>query len=228
MIRIIAIAIFLVFPGIALAGNIDLMWEQSNDYGVKSYVKGIDFTDKTGQATIDGYYRYGKTEGIVSQDEGELGINYDPPLNDRWSLWLDERVSYDKVLGIDFENNIGFGLKYYVYKGKDEADEDIKFSLSAGVLYQFTSWNCAEYETCYQEGTGRYSYRAKFSKLKLHLAYYYQPNINDASDYISTFESEIKLADVSKGVAVIWSYENEYWSLYGQREVSGIKLRFRY
>ena len=223
MIRIIAIALFLVFPGIALAGNIDLMWEQSNDYGVKSYVKGIDFTDSTGEATIDGYYRYGKTEGIVSRDEGELGIGYDPALTDRWSLWLDERVSYDKVLGIDFENNLGFGAKYYVYK-----KEETKFSLSAGVLYQFTSWNCDDPATCEQIGTGRYSYRAKFSNEKIYMAYYYEPNVSDGSDYISTFISEVEVATVSESMALIWSYENEYWSLYGQAETSGIKLRIKY
>jgi len=228
MIRIIAILIFLVFPGITMAGTIDLMWKQSNDYGIKSYTKGIDFTDQTGPTEINGYYRYGETDNIVSQDEGELGINYDPPLNDKWSLWLDERVSYDKVLGIDFENNLGFGLKYYVYKEKDEADEDVKFSLSAGLLYQFISWNCDDPAYCEKTGTGRYSYRAKFSKYKMLLVYSYQPNINDSSDYISKFSSEIKLADVGKGITLVWRYENEYWSLYGKSETNGFKLRFRY
>lgn len=228
MFRIIAIALFLIFPEVSIAGTIDLMWKQSNDYGVKSYAKGIDVSEKSGVTEIKGSYRYGKTDGIVSQDEGELGIDYNPPINDRWSIWLDESVSYDKVLGIDFENNLGFGLKYYVYKGKDEADEDIKLSLSAGILYQFTSWGCEDPETCYQEGTGRYSYRAKFSKYKLSFVYYYQPNINDPSDYIAKFKSEIKIVDVSKGVAIIWRYESEFWSPYGQKDTNGLKLRFRY
>jgi len=228
MFRVIAILIFLMFPGITIAGTIDLMWERSNDYGIKSSTKGVDFTDQEGVTEIRGSYRYGKTDGIVTQDEGELGIDYNPPINEKWSIWLDESVGYDKVIGIDFENNLGFGLKYYVYKEKDEADEDIKFSLSAGILYQFISWNCDDPAYCEQEGTGRYSYRAKFSKFKLLLAYSYQPNIKDASDYISKFSSEIKLVEVSKGVALVWRYENEYWSLYGQSETSGLKLRFRY
>jgi hypothetical protein len=228
MFRIIMVLILAAFPSLALAGNIDLMWEQSNDYGVKSYTKGIDFTDKTGVTEIKGSYRYGKTDGIVSQDKGELGIDYNPSINDRWSVWLDESVSYDKVIGIDFENNLGFGLKYYVYKGKDEADEDIKLSVSGGLLYQFTSWGCDDPETCYQEGTGRYSYRAKFSKHKLLFVYSYQPNINDPSDYIAKIKSEVKLVEIDKGIALVWRYDSEFWSLYGQAETHGLKLRFRY
>lgn len=228
MFRIIAILILAVFPSVTLAGTIDLMWKQSDDYGIKSYTKGIDFTDQSGVTEIKGSYRYGKTDGIVSQDEGELGIDYNPPLNDKWSIWLDERVGYNKVIGIDFENNLGFGLKYYVYKAKDEAGEDIKFSLSGGILYQFVSWNCEDPVLCEQTGTGRYSYRAKFSKYKLLFVYSYQPNISDPSDYISKFSSEIKLVEVSKGIALVWRYENKYWSLYGQSETNGLKLRLRY
>ena len=223
MFRIIAILITLIFPGIATAGTIDLMWEQSNDYGIRSSTKGVDFADESGVTEIRGSYRYGKTDGIVTQDEGELGIDYNPPLNDRWSICLDERVSYDKVLGIYFENNLGFGVKYYAYK-----KEEIKFSLSAGVLYQFASWNCGEDATCEQVGTGRYSYRAKFINEKIYMAYYYEPNVSDGSDYISTFISEVEVATVSESMTLIWSYENEYWSLYGQAETSGLKLRLKY
>ncbi|MCK5611426.1 DUF481 domain-containing protein [Candidatus Pacearchaeota archaeon] len=216
--------ILLMIPGLAMAGNIDLSWKGSDNYGVRSYTKGIDFSDDiANKASIDGYYRYGKTAGIVTMDEGELGLNYDPPINDRWSLWLDERVGYNKVIGIDFENYLGFGAKYYIYK-----TDDTKFSLSGGVLYQFTSLNCSDPTTCNQEGTGRYSYRAKFSNEQLLLIYFYQPNINDHTDYITKFTGEAKLATITDAASLLLHYKNEYRSLYGQSESSGVKLRIEY
>lgn len=207
--------IFLMFADSAHAGNIDLLWNGSNVHGVKSYTLGIDFSDDiTDELDISGYYRQGKTEGVVTEDEGELDLNYNPAINDRWSIWLDERVGYNKMLGIDLENNLGVGLKYYVYKqGKT------KFSLSSGILYQFIS---------NQENNGRYSHRAKFNSDLLSLIYFYQPNMSDSSDYITKFIGDIRLLKIKDYASILFHYKNEYRSLSGRSEHSGIKLRIEY
>lgn len=210
--------------GTANAGNIDLLWNGSEVHGIKSYTLGVDFSDDINdELELSGYYRKGKTEGIVTVDEGELGLNYDPAINDRWSLWLDERAGYNKMLGIDFENDLGAGLKYYVYK-----QEETKFSLSSGFLYQFTSLNCDDPATCSQAGHGRYSHRAKFSSNILSLIYFYQPNVSDSSDYITKFIGDIRLVEIKDHISILLHYKNEYRSLSGRSENSGIKLRIEY
>ena len=122
-----------------------------------------------------------------------------------------------------FENDIGFGLKYYLYK-----TDVTKLSLSAGALYQFTSTDCSDPTTCEQEGVGRYSYRAKFSNETLSLVYYYQPNMSDNDDYITKYTIDLTVAKINEAMAILLSYQNKYRSLYGRSESGGIKLRIEY
>lgn len=204
----------------AHAGNIDLLWNGSRSKDIKSYTIGIDFSDDiAGKVGVSGYYRKGKAEGIITKDEGEIDLNYNPPINDKWSLWLDERVGYNKILGIDFENNLGVGLKYYAYK-KGET----KFSLSSGILYQFTSLS----DSATQESRGRYSHRVKLNHDILSLLYFYQPNMHDNSDYIVKFIGDIRLVEIKSHISILFHYKNEYRSLIGRSENSGIKLRVEY
>lgn len=212
--------IFLIGIGsaaVANAGNIDLLWNGDEVHGVKSYTLGIGFSDDiTDELGLSGYYRKGKKVGVVTKDEGELDLHYNPTINDKWSLWLDERARYNKMLGIDFENDLGVGLKYYVYKQKET-----KFSLSSGVLYQYTV-------TSNREGRGRYSHLAKFKNNSISLIYFYQPNISDSSDYITKFIGDVKLVEIKENISVLLHYKNEYRSLSGRSENSGIKLRIEY
>lgn len=227
MIRLVLVFTFFMFAGCvgtSHAGNVDLLWNGSKVQGVKSYTAGIDFSDTMADKfEISGYYRKGKTEGIVTSDEGELSLGYDPPINDRWSLWLDERVGYNKMLNIDFENSIGFGAKYYLYKAGNT-----KLSLSSGVLYQFTSSNCSDPSLCEQEGRGRYSHRIKFGSKIFNAVYFYQPNIDNSDDYISKFTGDIELIKIMDRASILIHHKNEYRSLSGRSESSGIKLRIEY
>jgi hypothetical protein len=225
--KLIFVVIFLMIAGCsgtASAGNIDFLWSGSNVRGIKNSTLGIDFADTIeDKLELSAYYRKGKTDGIVTQDEGELDLNYSPAINERWSLWLDERVGYNKVLGIDFENDIGAGLKYYIYKKKST-----KLSFSGGFLYQFTSLNCSDPATCEQTGQGRYSYRAKFNNDFLSLIYFYQPSMQNSADYITKFTGDLKLAKIKDHISLLFNYKNEYRSLYGRSESGGIKLRIEY
>lgn len=220
IVLIICLTLLLVAcPLTTYAGNIDLLYDGSNIQGVKSQTIDVGFSDNiTSKLDVSGYYRKGAISGVVTQDEGEIGLNYDPPINDRWSLWLDERVGYNKMLGMDFENNLGVGLKYYVYK-----HGETKFSWSSGILYQFTSMDGND-----KEGHGRYSHRAKFNGGPVALVYFYQPDMSDSSDYITKFIGDVALAKINDSLSIFLHYKNEYRSLYGRSEKSGIKLRFEY
>ncbi len=218
--------IFMLLMGcldFAYAGNIDLLWNGSNVYGIKNSTLGVDISDNiTDQLEISGYYRKGKTDDVITQDEGKINLNYDPSISDRWSLWLDERIQYNEMIGLDFENDLGIGLKYYVYK-----QAETKFSLSSGILYQLTSSDCDAPATCSQGDHGRYSNRAKFSNEIISLIYFYQPDIHDSSDYITTFVGKglVKIKDNS---SLLFDYKNNYRSLYGRSESGGIKIRIEY
>lgn len=208
----------------AYAGNIDFLWNGSNVQGVKSYTVGVDISDNiTDQLDLAGYYRKGKTEGVITQAEGEIGLNYNPPINDRWSLWLDEGLRYNEMIGLKFENDLGIGLKYYVYK-----QAETKFSLSSGILYQFTALDCNVAATCNQGGHGRYSHRVKFNNDIITLIYFYQPDMHDSSDYITRFIGAVELGKITAHISLLFDYKNNYRSLNGRSESGGVKLRIEY
>ena len=214
--RIICIAILLMAAcdGPVYAGNLDLLYSGSNIQGTKSHTADVSFSDKISIVGISGYYRNGKTDGIVTQDEGELDLHYSPRINDKWSLWLDERVGYNKMLSIDYENDLGVGLKCYLYN-----ESMAKLSLSSGILYQYTS----------KDGHGRYSHRVKFSmKDAVSLVYFYQPDIEDRHDYITKFNGDVRLAKIKDNVSILLNYKNDYRSTSGRSESSGVKLRVEY
>ena len=118
----------------------------------------IEMSDQIDYIDLSAYYGYGKTDKIITQDEGRLSIGYDPVINDNWSLWMDETVGYDKARDVRFENFFGAGPKY---KFTD------KTSLSFGVLYYF--------KDSMGEGEGLYSFRFKTEARGLLLTAFYQP-----------------------------------------------------
>jgi hypothetical protein len=128
------------------------------------------------------YREYGKTGDLTTRDNGGIGIGYDPIINERWSLWFDGSWSFDKALGIDSEVFLGAGPKYYIYK-----KEPRKLSISAGILHQ--SREPGDYIE------QRWSFRLKGSIKNWKAVAFYQPNIDDSSDYIGKGEIEGALSE---------------------------------
>ncbi len=216
---IFVLSVLVALSGTTHASNLDLLYSGSNVQGIKIHTADVSFSDKiSDKISISGYYRNGKTDGVVTQDEGEIGLHYNPQINEKWSLWLDERVGYNKMLGIDYENDLGVGLKYYLYK-RDE----IKLSLSSGILYQYISMAGND-----EENHGRYSHRAKFGSDIVSLVYFYQPDIQDSSDYITKFSGDVRVAKIKDNISILLNYKNDYRSTTGRSESSGIKLRVEY
>lgn len=188
------VILLLVTSSLSYAGDLSIRYSDVENT-VDSYTVSIKVSDKSGPLDFNASYGYGETDSIVSTDEGEIGIGYDPIVNDTWSLWFDERAGYDKMAGIKFENFIGFGPKYYIITSGKK-----KFSLSTGILYH--------YKEGQEEGVGRYSHRVKYGNGRISGVYFYQPNMEDSSDYITEGKLEVKLTDV---LSVF--YKEEYRSV---------------
>jgi hypothetical protein len=155
------------------------------------------------------YRSYGKTGDITTKDNGGFGIGYDPVINDKWSLWFDGNWSYDKALAIDSEIFLGGGPKYYIYKKGAK-----KLSLSAGILHQTREpGNFIDQ---------RWSFRLKGSTDNWSGSAFYQPNVDDSSDYISRGEIEGR---VNKTVSVFW---NTLYRSVEDSQVTAMGLRFRF
>jgi hypothetical protein len=203
--------IILMFsPALSSAGDIGISYSSSHSMVDSSYMSA-EISDQSGPFDFRAEYNYGKTDGIVSTDNGEVSIGYDPIISERVSLWFDERIRYNKMMGVRFENFVGFGPKYYVLK-----DDKRKLSLSTGVLYH--------YRADAEEGDGRYSHRIKYGDDWISGVYFYQPNMSNSADYITEGELRIKLSDV---LSVF--YKEEYRSLDSTREIEqGFMFKFHF
>jgi len=198
------------------AGQLDVSYRALSSENSSGYMSSIDFKEIIAEKVeLSGRYRYAKTNNIVGTDEAEFRAGWDPTINDRWSLWIDESFGYNKGLGIDFQNKLGFGLKYYIYKG-----ESAGFSLSAGILYDLVFMDDKE------DGLGRYSIRPKAYVGPISMVYFYQPAMGNMDDYISKFYGEIVLTQVGL-FSVVSYYEFEERGL-SRVENSGVKGRFEW
>ena len=198
------------------AGQFDFSYRALSSENSSDYMSSVDFKEIIAEKVeLSGRYRYAETNNIVGTDEAEFRIGWDPVINDRWSLWMDESFGYNKGLGIDFQNKLGFGVKYYIYKG-----ESVGFSLSAGILYELVFMDDKK------EGFGRYSIRPVAHVGPVKMIYFYQPAMGDMDDYISKFYGEIVLA--TKGLfSVVSYYEFEERGLI-RVAYHGVKGRFEW
>ena len=168
------ILFILIFPSMCSAGELYLNHSQM-DGEVSGHVTTVGVDDRADAIDFSAFYKYGETEGIVSRDEGSFSFGYDPQISDRWHLWFDEVVGYNKVLGIRFENFAGGGVKY-------QALDSLSFS--GGVLYYYRGGD--------EQGEGLYSFRLKFENDIVNAVYFYQPYIADADETIKKGRIEIK------------------------------------
>lgn len=206
----ISLVIFMFSPVLSSAGDIGISY-LSSDSSISSSSMSAKISDQSGPFDFRVEYSYGKTDGIVSTDDGEVSIGCDPVISERVSLWFDERVRFNNMVGVKFENFVGFGPKYYII-----ADEEESFTLSTGILYHYREGD--------EKGKGRYSHRLKYSSDWIKGVYFYQPNMRDSSDYLTKGEVSIKLRDV---LSVF--YKEEYCSLDDLRNVKkGFMFNFHF
>lgn len=198
--------LILLLPSICSAGELYLNHSQI-DGEVSGHVTTIGIDEKIDVIDFSAYYKYGETEGLVSRDEGSFSFGYDPQVSDKWFLWFDEVVGYNKVLGIRFENFAGGGIKYQPFDS---------LSFSGGILYYFKDSD--------ESGEGLYSFRLKFDNDAAKIVYFYQPYMDDASEYIKKGRVEIRPFE-----PIVFYYEFENRSREDSTvSESGIKLVLKF
>lgn len=205
------------------AGQLDLLYDSSVADGVSGYTVGLDLEDLIAdKIAISAYYHDSESEDIVIKDDGELRLEYDPAINDRWNLWVDVAAGYDKMLSIDREISTGIGIKYYILKSNSR-----KLSLSGGVLYDHISTDCSELDDCSEGGNGRYSFMLKFKADTFKLVALYQPGMEDYSDYNGQVDCDAEVAKVGKWSLLTYA-KWKHKSNYGNSLNKGIKIRLNY
>ena len=213
----------------AIGGNMYVERERSSNKLADSYSLGFGVEDEpTETLTVEGKYKQGKTNGIVTTNLGYFKINYDPPINGSYHGWLYNETGYDEARNVDLENMMGFGIKRYLIKTKHD-DYTIKLSISFGLLYDFKSIKDPATQNIFNEGKSRYSLRLMYSSDKFILVGFHQPSTEDKEDFINTLYVSFKIAKVYDLGHLHWYYSYEYESLHDYPTVSdGIKLEIKY
>ena len=232
--KILLLIFFLLsIPVSAYSGTIDLGYRETGNASAKGYVSTIDFKDEISDVvTLDAHYEYGEVNEIITNDSGHVAVNYDPEINDKWGVWLDERVGYDNIIGVKFENKVGFGTRYYIIKKEIGEDKDKymkKLSISGGVLYHYVAEEDEDdSEIIRGTGTGRYSLRLKYSDKIIESVYFYQPSVEDNDDYITIWNSTVKIiAGVRYSVKIF--LKKEYRSIYDTTNtIKGVSIGINY
>ena len=197
-------------PDPIFAGNFSLSWIETQS-GIKEKVISSALSDSAGAFDFNANYKYGTSGGTVTKDQGSLSLGYDPKINDKWSIWLDYTAGYNKPWGIEFENMLGGGPKYYIIK-----NDDRKMSFSTGILYQ--------YDANTQEGQRRLSHRLKYKDRRTALTYFHQPDIDNSADYISKGTATFKLTKLFSAF-----YSDSYRSIGELKETEqGVRLEIEY
>lgn len=199
---IYAILLSLIFttPAWAWKGDLGYTGTSSTD----TYI--LTIKHQTGPWSLDADYRYGETDDVTTTDQGYLNVIYDHKLSDRWSVAGGNKAGFNNIRGIDVENFLGAGPKFYILK-----DDTTKLSVSVWYLGQYT-----EYSDRDSESVHRMSYRPKFSHRngvhEVRAVFYYQPSLNNPDDYITVLEASYnkKMSDTQ---AVGFRYKDEYRSM---------------
>ena len=166
-----------------------------------TYVAGLEHT--LGPVSLDVSYLYGETDGLTTTDQGYLNLIYDHKFSARWSVAGGNKAGFNNVRGIDWENFLGAGPKYYIIDGV--------LSFSVWYLHQYT-----DYADGASGSTRRMSYRPKLSikdgDTEARAVFYYQPSLGNPDDYITRTEASYRMA-LSDTLALKIAYEDEYRSV---------------
>lgn len=176
--NILIIIAILMLPATTLAGTFDMGAEsiRADEQTETSYYLGLGY-EKSG-ASLDIGYNYGKLDDLVITDDGWLSLGYDADLSDKWGIWLDETVQYDRPGGVKVENFIGLGPKYTLYRSKT-----VKSSLSFGYLSHYQVLIDGD-EYTLERWSWRFKIKRKDDKSETGFISMYQPAIGNSDDYI--------------------------------------------
>ena len=201
----ILMSLLITVPAWALKGDLGYTGTSRTD----TYVLSVNH--QIGPWSFYADYRYGETDDVTTTDQGYLNVIYDHKFSDRWSVAGGNKTGFNSVRGIDVENFLGAGPKYYIVR-----NDTTKLSFSVWYLSQYT-----EYSDKDSEAVHRMSYRPKFSYRKgaheVKAVFYYQPSLDEPDDYFTIAEASysVKISDTQ---SVGFRFKDEYRST-----VEGVK-----
>jgi hypothetical protein len=170
--------------------------------------KGVDISYKFEKFKLNfsGGFMYFKDEKEVTSNNGFISTGYDTQLSGKWYLWSFDKLLYDRVQQINYENHLGAGIKY-VFVDTDA----LKTSFSTGFLYDRTV-----YEGNKDKNKIRISNRYKllwlpYKKVNVNFISFYQPDIANFADYIITSEFIISYI-LSDRLSIKFKLEDTYRS----------------
>ena len=149
-------------------------------------------------------YIKGRTDGETVSDFAEITLDSGLRVSRSWSLWADERVHKDSVVGV-IDNRFGAGPKYTFLNLANT-----KASASIGVLHHWRKWS-----TGAQEAQARASLRLKGQtgeEVVLTSVMFYQPSLEDNSDYLASLDIRLAMK-LNEHTSAILSFENKYQSM---------------
>ena len=179
----------LLWPALTNAATLDLKLSQP----INGYEQHFSLSDTVESIRLKADYAYGEVKDIVTVDKGSLSVHYDKPVNSKWEVWFFDIAEYNNLYNTR-DNYLGAGPKYYILDG------DHILTFSTGVLY--------DYDHISGTGRGRYSHRPKYAyKDWASAVYFYQPTIEDSTDYIEKYK-----------LTAVLPYTNRAGEIYCQKE----------
>lgn len=165
----------------------------------------LNYESTFGNCELNSKFQYGKVNDAETQNNFYLRFGYDPPINEKWSLWIFDKAGYNRIRKIEFENFAGAGPKYTFYK-----TEERLISVSFGYLPHFQQFKD------YSKTTNRLSLRLKGKEYieknyEIKVTLFYQPNMENFDDYLMNgeFSWKYRLAgSTSMKISVVDQYRS--------------------
>lgn len=186
----------------------------SGQHETQSLNLGLKVPFLNEKALFSSKIRYGSHDDEIVQNQGHLRLNYDPAINEKWSLWFYEEAGYDKPKGIDFESFTGGGPKYILYQS-----DTSKASASVGYLYHYQDNKEANRLSLRLKG------KSRLALFNIYAVAFYQPNIEDFEDYLADAEIGVSIAIV-EDLRLKLSIEDHYRSMLDEKNefLTGLHL----
>lgn len=138
---------------------------------------------------------YSMANGDELSNAGLLHLRYNRKVNSKLKLEAFLQYQYNKTLGIESRNLIGIGPRYKVNKSSRKM-----FYIGSLLMQEFEKTFNDTKSISYQRLSNYISFTFKNSKntLEFNTVMYYQPNINNWSDYRHSIQSSLAINITSK------------------------------
>lgn len=156
------------------------------------------------------YYLVVGDELEANKSEIQLTFFYHFPRY--FSFFIYTRPSYNQLQELDYRIENGLGVKYNIFQDTDAEGTRNEVSISTGMVYEIFKYSVEE-----QKQAARLSVRPKVEwavsdSVNLTLQLFWQPNIEDFSDYRLLLRSALEFK-ISKSISFLFKVDGEYNSI---------------